>query len=83
MSTHFPSIAHSERLGVALVIVGALLLAVRSPLALLSYLCLVAGSLVLLAVALNRRDAAQAALQLAFVMINSVGLALAIGGAHA
>ncbi|KFB76381.1 MULTISPECIES: hypothetical protein [Candidatus Accumulibacter] len=83
MSTHFLSVAHSERLGVALVIGGALLLAVRSPLALLAYLCLTAGSLVLLAVALNRRDAAQAAMQLTFVMINAIGLALAIGSAHA
>lgn len=83
MSSTTTSHALTERIGVALVIAGAILLAIQLSPAFPAYVSLTIGSVVLLGVALGKRDSAQAALQMGFVVINSIGLIIAIGGAHA
>lgn len=62
-----------ERLGIALVVAGALLLSTRATPALASYLCLTIGSVALVA-ALRKSNPPQAFLQLIFLMINTLGL---------
>ena len=82
MSSITNSPALVERIGVSLVICGAILLAIQLQPVLPAYIALTSGSAVLLGVALSKRESSQAAMQFGFVVINSIGLLLAIGGAH-
>lgn len=83
MSSTTTSHALTERIGVALVIMGAILLAIQLSPVFPAYVALTIGSTVLLGVAIGKRDSAQATLQFGFVVINSIGLLLALGAAHA
>lgn len=82
MSSITTSPALAERIGVALVIGGAIALATQY-LTVQAYVFLTVGSAILVGVAIGKNDPPQAVLQLGFVFINAAGLLIALGARHA